>query len=301
VLFANIRVGDPCYLDGKYIIDRQSLLNNLCSTILPAEQNFSIFAGTATSIIDEVVYFAKPSSDKSGCDCNYPMVNLKPFTTGDFSQSRMANLGFTRTALSMTNAFLPTRNFTFLGNLTVCNDGPTARKIILQPPDTEFTGFSAYDMWFKSGLLAALVIKFIVANFVISLLKSADPFVVCRGEFLWIPAKFGLGLDGLDKASRFYKEKKRKEAVLRYINLRDLLWWGFLMHMCLLNLMAAALSTSRSTGVQNSDVAVLKLTMTVGSLIMIAGMMFICALAADTRRGRKKGKVFDSGSVELTQ
>ena len=73
------------------------------------------------------------------------------------------------------------------------------------------------------------------------------------------------------------------------------------MHMCLLNLMAAALSTSRSTGVQNSDVAVLKLTMTVGSLIMIAGMMFICALGADTRRGKKQGKVFDNRSVELVQ
>lgn len=303
ILFANIRIGDPCYLDGKYIIDRQSILSNLCNTILPAEQNFSIHAGTATSIIDEVVYFAKPSADKSGCDCNYPMKNLQPFTTENFSQNRMAKLGFTRTALSMNNVFLPPKNFTFLGNLTVCNDGPTAKKIILQPPDTEFTGFSPFDMWFKSGLLAALIIKFIVTNFVISLLRSADPFVVCGGEFLWIPSKFGLGLDGqkLDKASHFFKEKRRKEKILRFINLRDLLWWGFLMHMCLLNLIAAAYSTSRTVGVQNSDVAVLKLTMTVGALIMIAGILFICALKADTTLGRRKGRVSDKASVELVQ
>ena len=73
------------------------------------------------------------------------------------------------------------------------------------------------------------------------------------------------------------------------------------MHMCLLNLIAAAYSTSRTVGVQNSDVAVLKLTMTVGALIMIAGILFICALKADTTLGRRKGRVSDKASFELVQ
>jgi hypothetical protein len=73
----------------------------------------------------------------------------------------------------------------------VCQDTELTRKIVLQLEDapSDFSGGGIEAMWLETGLLATLVAKFVMANFVISLLKIADPFVVCRGEFMWIPAK----------------------------------------------------------------------------------------------------------------
>jgi hypothetical protein len=122
------------------------------------------------------------------------MVELKAFasTAGEsYSQNNMEMLGFTRQVKSMDNVFLPVDGMVFSGNLTVCQDAELAREIVLKLEDTsKFSGGGDIKgMWLETGLLATLVIKFVMANFVISLLKIADPFVVCRGEFMWIPAK----------------------------------------------------------------------------------------------------------------
>lgn len=136
-----------------------------------------------------------------------------------------------------------------------------------------------------------------MANFVIALLKIADPFVVCAGRFVWIPAKFGLQMDGLNKDELFTQFKQTKESSLFYINLRGAIFWGVLMHWALWNLMSTAYTTSLSDGgVSSSDVSVLRLSMTVASIVVAGGLAIMCCLKASAKRARHKksdGKLGD--------
>lgn len=285
-LLANLRVGNPCYLDGKYVIERQKILGDLCNIILPTEQNFTIVSGTATSIINEIEYMASSSNAQpKGCDCKYPMKALQAFSTANYPQSLMSNLGFNRTVVTMDNVLLPFPGVQFKGNTSVCQDTELARQIILQAPASEFSG---PDLWLQSGLVSALVIKCVVANFVIALLRVADPFVVCNGEFMWIPAKFGLGIDPHDKSKVFASFKTTKEASMWYINFRDLLWWGLIMHLALWNLMSAAYTKSIETGVTNDDIAVMRLALIVAGVVATLGVTATLCLRVKKRRSAKK-------------
>ena len=199
----------------------------------------------------------------------------------------MESFEFTRTVRSLANVFLPAPDKQFVGNTTVCQDSALARRIIMQAPDTKFSG---PQLWLQSGLLAALVIKAVLANFVIALLKVADPFVVCNGEFLWIPAKFGLGLGGLDMAELFANFKTTKEASMFYINLRDLLFWGLIMHLALWNLMSSAYTDSEKNGVTDEDIAVMKAAIIVAVVVATLGLTAVMFLRVKKRRDRQKVK-----------
>mmetsp|Transcript_28241 Transcript_28241/g.46773 ORF Transcript_28241/g.46773 Transcript_28241/m.46773 type:complete len:757 (+) Transcript_28241:223-2493(+) len=307
----NLRAGDPCFLvcihwivllcpftsakphskfyqDGEYIVKRQDLLANICNALLPLEPEVNVAVNTTTNIINEVEIFVDPD-----CGCAYPGVNLKAMSTGitEFSQALMKSIGFTRTVPGV-DAFLPEEGTQFIGNKTICEDSEMAREIVLQAPETTFSG---YELWIESGLFATIILKFSMANFVIALLKIADPFVVCAGRFVWIPAKFGLSMDGLDKDQLFNQFKTTKESSLFYINLRGAIFWGLTMHWALWNLMSTAYTTSLSDGgVSEDDVSILKLSMSVAAIVVATGILIICCLKSSGKRARKrKGKMGD--------
>ena len=213
------------------------------------------------------------------------MSALKAFTTDKFPQSVVGRLGFNRTVRTMDNVLLPFSGIEFAGNTTVCQDSELARNLLLQAPASEFSG---PDLWLQSGLVSALVIKCVVANFVISLLKVADPFVVCKGEFMWLPAKFGLGVASNDKSRLFARFKATKEASLWYINFRDLVFWGLIMHLALWNLMSAAYTDSQTEGVTSDDIAVMRLALTVAGVVALLGLIAVACLQVKKKRDKKK-------------
>jgi len=279
LFFANLLAGDPCYLDGNYIVARQDILHDLCQQLLPMEPEFSKASITASAIIAEVRNF------KDRCGCAYPMVDLYPFRdTNGYTKEIYEPLGFGSLFRNCakhkydTNCqvYLPEDGIVFLGNSSLCEDTDYARELLLQAPETEV---SLYQMWLQSGLLATLLIKFAMTNFAVGLLKLADPFVVCNGHFMWIPAKFGLGLHGVDKTGLFEQFKKTKETALFNITLRTLVVWGLLLHFCLYSLMFAAYSGSSSTqSVKSDDIAVLLICLGISIFVVLAALSFIVQL-----------------------
>lgn len=243
------------------------------------EPEFSKASITASAIIAEVRNF------KDRCGCAYPMVDLYPFRdTNGYTKEIYEPLGFGSLFRNCakhkydTNCqvYLPEDGIVFLGNSSLCEDTDYARELLLQAPETEV---SLYQMWLQSGLLATLLIKFAMTNFAVGLLKLADPFVVCNGHFMWIPAKFGLGLHGVDKTGLFEQFKKTKETALFNITLRTLVVWGLLLHFCLYSLMFAAYSGSSSTqSVNSDDIAVLLICLGISIFVVLAALSFMVQL-----------------------
>ena len=126
-----------------------------------------------------------------------------------------------------------------------------------------------YELWLASGFLATLLIKFAVANFGLSLMELADPFVVCAGEFLWMapPATMGTStttsarrprlndsrgsgealstrqiLEAFDEQGRALPDEmvqtwfKTKQRSLVHVGFSKTLFWGILVHLCMVNL-----------------------------------------------------------------
>lgn len=115
-----------------------------------------------------------------------------------------------------------------------------------------------WDLWVASGFLALIVVKFAVANFGLSLMGLADPFMICAGEFLWVPTDMGMELktdDGSRERVRFleaFDERGRalptemiakwfnsKKRALYHIGLSKTLFWGIIVHLCMFNLFVA--------------------------------------------------------------
>lgn len=80
----NLRAGDPCFVDGEYLVERQHTLNDICEEIVPLEPQWNASALTVQDVLTEVKYFA------SACECPFP---------GEFL-SKVASLG----VLTMGNA-----------------------------------------------------------------------------------------------------------------------------------------------------------------------------------------------------
>jgi hypothetical protein len=270
---------DPCYLDAEYIMDRRKILDSLCTTLLSIEQDFPFQKGTANSILNEVEFFV--AENPNGCNCPYPLKALRAFNTSVYPEDLMEELKFTRTVRTIENVFLPSEGLPFLGNSSICNDFMQARKIVMQAPDSDMDSVS---VWFASGLLAAIIIKFTVAKFVISLLKIADPLAVCNGEFFWIPRKFNLQLDLSNKERLFANFRKTTEDSQFYINFRGFLFWGIVMHLALFNLMLAGYQSAREEGMTLDKLPVAKSTIIVAILVLFMGCLIILCLKRHSRK-----------------
>ena len=98
------------------------------------------------------------------------------------------------------------------------------------------------------------------------------------------PSRYGLGLDGVDKATMFAEFKKTKEASLYYINFRGFIVWGIIMHLALFNLMTAGSGGS----IGGDDALVFQFCMAVAAVVVGAGLILICCLNSNGKRANKK-------------
>jgi hypothetical protein len=259
------------------------MLASICDTLLPLEVEFGIAANSSTNILNEVAIFVAPE-----CNCDFPGVNLAAMRKELFPLDKMSEIEFTRT-ISGVDAFLPVDDISWLGVKTICEDTELAREIVLQAPDSTLSGF---ELWYESGLFATIILKFTMTNFVIALLKIADPFVVCAGRFVWIPTKFGLSSGGLNKDKLFAQFKTTKEGSLYFINLRGTIFWGFFMHWALWNLMSTAYTTSLSDGgIDEAGIAVLQFCMIVAVIVVTIGLaIMFCLKKSGQRALRRRGE-----------
>lgn len=138
--------------DGAYIVSRQELLAYVCDTLVPLVPEFGIAVNTSTNILNEVDIF----SETGECACSYPGVNLGEMGDEIRDKDFMSSLGFTRKFTgenSGNTAYLPALDVEFVANVAICEDYERAREIVLQAPETSFSG---YELWIESGLFATI-------------------------------------------------------------------------------------------------------------------------------------------------
>ena len=91
----------------------------------------------------------------------------------------------------------------------------------------------------SSGLLAAMLVKTVTANFAVSILRLADPMTYCGGQFEGPPTSQGfIASDTL---------RTRCENNLKLIGLRKCIIWGFLSNVCLINMVTSSFHTRDDT------------------------------------------------------
>lgn len=66
----NLRVGDPCFVDMEYLMERQSILNEYCEALVPLEPQWNSSLLTSIDVLVEVEHFT------NDCDCPFPNEHL---------------------------------------------------------------------------------------------------------------------------------------------------------------------------------------------------------------------------------
>jgi len=73
---------------------------------------------------------------------------------------------------------------TWVGNTTLCIDTDFASRLVSSPGETDSEW---WELWLSTGLLAQILIKFVIVNYGIALFRWADPLSTCGGQCLWPP------------------------------------------------------------------------------------------------------------------
>lgn len=243
ILLTNLRLRDPCFVDLSYLVERQETVNNLCQELMPLERQFNASVITVTDVLKEVSFFS------DSCSCPFPNQHLSNVTS-----SWNAIYNYTTEEMGLTVAMnicgnagdnniieeehciirVPNETeISFLGNNSICTNRTAARKLIWEARyDEEGDSTSSfetdwYNLWITSGFLATLFVKVAVANFGLSLMALADPFIVCAGEFLWIP-----NVNQIESQEWF----RTKQRALFHVGLSRTLFWGTVVCLCMINL-----------------------------------------------------------------
>jgi hypothetical protein len=192
---------------------------------------------------------------------------------------------------------VPDEGIEFFGISNICTNGTEARKLVLESAPDSHVDF--WDLWVASGFLAILVVKFAVANYGLSLMTLADPFVVCAGEFLWVPTDMGMEIktaDGQTERVQFleaFDERGRalptemiakwfnsKRRSLCIIGLSKSVFWGFLVHLCMFNLFVAVQEdlgeeSSLTDLLEARDMKVLTACMVFAAFVLFVGIRIV--------------------------
>jgi hypothetical protein len=294
----NLRAGDPCFVDGEYLIERQKVLNSVCRELIPLEPEWHESVFTISDVLEEVKHFA------NDCNCSFPNVFLAQLP--QLLMKSASYIGFNVT-LDLCQGdddgkdctiLVPDQNVSYFGNSSICIDDEAARQLVLEAPEMNADW---YDLWVASGFLATLLVKIAVANFGLSLMKLADPFVVCAGEFLWMPTEFGMDIQSADGQrervlldslggrgqslapsvlQQWYASKRR---ALFHIGLSKAFLWGLLMHLSLVNLFFAVYdeigeNSSLGQSLERHDILVLGACLSFAAFVAFIGVHTICSL-----------------------
>eukprot|EP00545_Synedropsis_sp_CCMP1620_P006738 CAMPEP_0119007304 /NCGR_PEP_ID=MMETSP1176-20130426/2921_1 /TAXON_ID=265551 /ORGANISM="Synedropsis recta cf, Strain CCMP1620" /LENGTH=750 /DNA_ID=CAMNT_0006959423 /DNA_START=35 /DNA_END=2284 /DNA_ORIENTATION=+ len=304
VFITNLVAGDPCFLDGAYVYARYDEINIICDQLVPLEPDFDFNKEAVKQIWPEIKFFAAPPDGADpGCNCAFPMVDLYAFRETEkpdavelgFTESSKTDLGIPKFCDRKGDdcaVLFPPDGIQFLGNSTLCLDSEEMKELAVQAPESEVNWDQMQELWLDSGLLASFLVKIAMTNFALGLARLADPFVTCAGEFLWIPAKLGTGLGGRDKNTVFHGFMLNKLGTLRNVNLRTVIVWGFIMHICLYNIFKSSFSTGQTTGVSLSDTdrTLLLFTSACSMVIIVFTVCLNCFLKVGIRKYKKRAQ-----------
>lgn len=302
VFLQNLQAGDPCFLDGDYLASRQTIINDICEDFVEQETYFE----TSRVSVNQILYEVKIFASESSCSCYFPMESMYELRSDNYPTSEVSALGFTDTSDSNfckikdddCTVYRPGDDIEYLGNRTLCTDGDYARELALEASATDGNAdwSQIANLWIGSGLIASFLVKIALTNFALALLRLADPFVSCNGEFLWIPTKIGSGFGNRDRHFVFWGFKHNKEGTLKNLAFRDMIVWCIVMHACLFNLMYSAYNqyTSSNTSADNisyaissDDAIILSTSLGISVVFVLCGLIFLRRLKKNipSRRG----------------
>ena len=186
----NLQAGDPCFLDGEYLAARQGVINDICANFVSQLPEFETSSPAVNTILFEVDSFA----NEPLCNCKFPMDSMYDLrttsTSGNSAEAYLKPLGFDKLRRNFCAirsggclVYTPNEDIVYLGNRSLCLDSDYQQELALQAPNKEADWSEIANLWISSGLVASFLVKIAMTNFAIELLKLADPFVTCGGEF----------------------------------------------------------------------------------------------------------------------
>ena len=333
----NLRLGDPCFVDADYLMERQKIFNEVCQELAPLEPEFDESVMTITDVLRGVDFFS------DSCNCAFPNQYTSRLMSNEYTRSAvnnsvlasvisnlttMAAIGFNQTmefcngndGESCNEILVPGDNIAFLGNSSICSNFTESRRLVWESTmDADAQTDHWYELWLASGFLATLMIKFAVANFGLSLMELADPFVVCAGEFLWMAPPASMEgsrsrgsssnyantstrqmLEAFDEQGRALPNKmvqtwfKTKQRSLVHVGFSKTLFWGIIVHLCMINLflsvyqeVSATINQAIFVGaeipsyyemLEENDRLVLAYSLGCAAVVSVLGIYFVCRL-----------------------
>ncbi|GFH53869.1 hypothetical protein CTEN210_10345 [Chaetoceros tenuissimus] len=249
----------PCFADKDFLQQRSELLYDRCDEIVNLSNAIALDNVTIYHIATEVLAFQKH------CNCKFPHVHTKeldiPLTVAEFGMEAidvckgscddvkdeipevpkwLVNFEGKSLQEMVDGAVIPaqkfeyvipipSKNMSFVGNSTLCFDPTYSRKKYFMPPKTNVRIF---DVWFKTGILSMLSLRFFIAVFGFWLLRLADPFSSCDGRYLNPPKKYVL-----EESDESLTEMKDNTLLaLRSIALKQVVLYIVITNLALINL-----------------------------------------------------------------
>ena len=136
----------------------------------------------------------------------------------------------------------------FRGNLTTCEDNSFVREEILDMHESSNVNW--WQIWISSGVLASILLKAGVANFGVSLVRLADPFMICDGKYIGPPSNLNF------QRSELQELTQAKKDALRIAGLGGVFLWGLFMNLMMANIIISILSSDDAESISEGDAAV---------------------------------------------
>jgi hypothetical protein len=198
--FFNI-AANPCFLDGDFLASRAAAIGQVCNRLQNYSQQVIEANNSVASFYTDIAAYG-PAGLPDGCGCEYP---------GD------------RAAVDAFVADNQTGLREFVGDLAFCSNA-TAQRQVLNPPQVEVNWWT---VWFKSGVVAELILKVTLVNLAHAIIGYTDPLSIVGGKY-----EVHQGSKPLSDASQ-----EEIALLLSYQHARDACVWGFIAFIAIFNLL----------------------------------------------------------------
>lgn len=264
-VYMKVLVQEPCVANRDYLANVSGSYSTVCNTLLSKESEWSNNIDT----IDTVLGLIPPME---GCCSDYPNVDMRKFTDlYKNNQTEMAEYGLYFD--SSIERYLPIENYTFIGNMTACEDYEFVRREVIEL--SEASEISWWNLWISSGVLASLLLSPVVANYGIGLAYLADPLMHCDGEYEGPPNGFSF------EESEIKGLMEEIRTSLMYSAFGQVMISGVLLNLLMFNVIIGKMDDTEGVGIETEDAIV------AGVIVTISIITFVIALKADRILSRR--------------
>lgn len=204
---------DACFIQPAFYAERNAAIVKSCRTLVNLQTNFTHNLGAITDIANGLSFCntqCGTAAAASTAFCNgVPRVNFNVL----YSSAVAYNTSWHRVSR--------------VPGFGRCDDTIELRSRYLRAPESSVSA----DFWLQSGLVAQILIKFLLSNFVLAALHTVDPLSESGGVY-----ESDSTVD-LKANGRLCAEV---HTMLRLQQLRGLAWWSCLSALALANLVYAA-------------------------------------------------------------